>query len=115
MGPWRSPLLSSPTTSYYETGITGICSRRGRGLWEELAGVEGPCGRGGWEKRTGCRVSRPFWPFPVPSGGEGECRLGVGGFRTLKLSLYKLGKVEGYFWVGVWGRTLRSLTRGSQI
>lgn len=89
--------------------------QKGEGVWEELTGVEGPCGRGGWEKRTGCRVSRPFWPFPVPSGGEGECRLGVGGFRTLKLSLYKLGKVEGYFWVVVWGRTLRSLTRGSQI
>lgn len=34
---------------------------------------------GGKKDRVG-GVSRPFWPFPVPSGSEGECRLGVGGF-----------------------------------
>lgn len=72
--------------------------RKSKGLWKELAGVEGPCGPGRWGKGRESGVSRHFWPFLVPSGGKGECKLGIGGFKTLRLSLYKLAKVEDYFW-----------------
>lgn len=58
----------------------------------------------------------PLLAFPSPLWGWGGVRAWSKGLTILELSLYKLGKVEGYWWGGVcggdnWG----SLPRGAQI
>lgn len=59
MGSWRSPLLSSPTTSYYETGITGICSRKGRGSGKSWLELRVPVAEEGGKRGRGVGCHAP--------------------------------------------------------